>query len=107
MRREMTPAERRLWRALRDRQLGGYKFRRQHPVGTFVLDFSCPEAKLAVEVDGTVHNDRDQTLKDAARTEVLNNFGITVLRIPNTVVFLSLTTALHRIRQPLMNSPEP
>ena len=58
MRRELTPAEDRLWNALRNSQLNGLKFRRQHALGRFILDFYCPAVRLAIEVDGGVHDDQ-------------------------------------------------
>ena len=81
-----TPAEGRLWRALQRRQLGGLKFRRQYGVGVYVLDFYCPAAKLAVEVDGSVHDDPMQAEYDATRTRVLAEAGVRVIRFPNEAV---------------------
>ena len=84
LRKEMTPAERVLWGRLRNRQLKGLKFRRQHPLGRFIVDFCCAEHRLIVEVDGGVH--RDQRAYDEARTEVLQAYGYRVLRFPNEAV---------------------
>lgn len=81
LRRALTPPEARLWVCLRAKQLGGLKFRRQHPVGPYVLDFFCPEARLAVEVDGQQYGDSQQSDHDARRTEWLGSQGIAVLRI--------------------------
>ena len=67
-RRRMTPPEARLWRFLRAHRLKGYGFRRQHPIGPFILDFYCAGARLAVEVDGAVHDDPDQIERDRRRT---------------------------------------
>ncbi|MFI5399148.1 MAG: endonuclease domain-containing protein [Candidatus Binatia bacterium] len=66
LRRELTPAERRLWQHLRYRQLDGHEFRRQHAMGRFIVDFYCPEAKLVIEVDGDAH--ADQPEYDAERS---------------------------------------
>jgi very-short-patch-repair endonuclease len=93
----MTPAERVLWEALRDRRLGGLKFRCQHPIGPFVLDFYCPERRLVVEVDGGIHNEPDQAAYDAARTEHLRAFGLAVVRVRNDEVYDDLPAALARI----------
>ena len=80
-RRRLTPPEARLWVALRRRAMDGAKFRRQHPVGVYVLDFYCAEAKLCIEVDGLVHGEGDQALRDKARDAWLARQGIRVVRI--------------------------
>jgi very-short-patch-repair endonuclease len=80
LRREMTPPEARLWLALRGNRLG-VKFRRQHPIGRYVLDFYCAELKLAVEVDGRGHEHPDQTRHDRARTAWLSTEGVRVVRL--------------------------
>ena len=97
LRRTRTPAERRLWQALRVRQLGGLKFRRQHPVGPFVLDFYCPSCKLVIELDGGVH--AGQAEQDEARTQHLESYGYRVLRFRNEEVFANLPAVLERIAQ--------
>ena len=81
LRVRQTDAERRLWFLLRDRRLNGAKFRRQMPIGTYVVDFVCQEAKLIVEVDGSQH--ADQVPYDNARTEWLGAVGYRVLRFWN------------------------
>lgn len=80
-RREMSKPEVMLWQQLRADPLG-LRFRRQHPVGPFVLDFYCAKAKLAIEVDGIVHNMGDQPEFDERRTAWLEQQGIEVVRIP-------------------------
>jgi very-short-patch-repair endonuclease len=92
---ELTPAERRLWEPLRDRRIAGVKFWRQHAVGPFVLDCYRAEYKLAVEVDGPVHDSRQE--RDAARTDQLAANGYFVLRIRNDEVFQDLDGVLARI----------
>ncbi len=84
LRREMTDAERLLWRHLRRRQVEGLKFRRQHPLGRFIVDFVCIEAALVIEVDGGQHGERQA--QDAARTAWLNRQGYRVLRFWNNEV---------------------
>ena len=76
----MTDAERLLWRELRSRQVGGQKFRRQQPLGRFVVDLVCPEKCLVIEVDGGHHAEVDQTAYDADRTLWLRRAGFRVLR---------------------------
>jgi very-short-patch-repair endonuclease len=84
LRAEDTQAEARLWNALRDRQLGGWKWRRQSPQGPFIVDFHCPEARLVVEVDGGQHS--EAAAYDARRTAWLEAQGLRVLRFWNTEV---------------------
>ena len=96
LRRAGTPAEERLWRAIRGGSVGGLKFRRQHALGNFVLDFYCPSRKLVVEVDGEVH-DR-QIERDEARTAALAAHGCTVVRFRNDEVLNQLPSVLNRIR---------
>ena len=95
MRREPTEPERRLWQKLRRKQLDGYKFRRQHPIGRFIVDFYCHEAKLVVEVDGDSH--AFQEAYDAARTAWLEAQGLRVLRFDNQTVMKNLDGALELI----------
>ena len=85
LRREMKDAEIVLWKYLRNRATG-HKFRRQHPVGPYVLDFYCYELNLCVELDGSVHNSPMADIHDTIRTEFLNRQGITVLRYSNDAV---------------------
>ena len=95
LRDRMTLAEETLWEALRDKRLNGLKFRRQHPVEQFILDFYCPRFKLVVELDGSSHDTRSE--EDAARTEHLNAFGYRILRFRNEEVFENLPGVLKRI----------
>ena len=76
----MSDPERRLWSHLRMRQLGGYKFRRQHPIGPYIADFVCLERRLVVEVDGGQHAEPEQMRHDARRTQWLQNEGYHVVR---------------------------
>jgi very-short-patch-repair endonuclease len=84
LRQSLTGPEIGLWAHLRRRQLGGFRFRRQHPVGPYVLDFYCPEARLAVEIDGVAHGHPDQIRHDVTRDEWLAARGIRTLRIPSS-----------------------
>jgi 5-methyltetrahydrofolate--homocysteine methyltransferase len=93
----MTGAERVLWESLRDRRLDGLKFRRQYAVGPYVLDFCCPSLRLAVEVDGAVHDATEQVIRDGLRTEHLALFDYLVLRVRNEDVFTNLGAVLDRI----------
>ena len=97
LRKNMTPAEKRLWSVLRNKQLNGLRFRRQHPVGNFILDFYCPACKLVVEVDGEIHSDRLDY--DNARTSKLAEHGYSVLRFSNKRIMNELPQVLAEIRQ--------
>ena len=83
LRRNMTPAERRLWTVLRRKQLAGFRFRRQAPIGPFVADFFCPKARLIVEVDGGLHSEESHMRRDHERTEWLEAHGCRVFRVWN------------------------
>ncbi|AEE54032.1 endonuclease domain-containing protein [Haliscomenobacter hydrossis] len=94
-----TPAESALWEELRNKKLKGYKFRRQHPVGIFILDFYCHAAKLAIEIDGEYHLEQEQQLYDRARTELLYQAGIKELRFTNQDILTNLPSVLGTIIQ--------
>ena len=81
LRAEPTDAERKLWSLLRSRQIAGYRFRRQHPVPPYILDFACVEARLAVEADGGQHNG---SARDEHRDNALSSLGWRMLRFWNT-----------------------
>jgi very-short-patch-repair endonuclease len=96
LRREGTPAEELLWQMLRGGGLDGHKFRRQHAVGRFILDFYCAKSRLCVEVDGEVH--KSQRERDMARDTTLFSRGIVTLRFANEQVFNDLRGVLDAIR---------
>lgn len=96
LRQNLTPAEARLWSALRNKQLNGLRFRCQHPVGNFILDFYCPACKLVVEVDGDIH--ASQTEYDQSMTAKLGEYGYQVLRFSNEEVIHDLPKVLDKIR---------
>ena len=85
--------------ALRGQQIRGLQFRRQDPVGPFILDFYCPKRKLGIELDGSVHD--GQEVRDQARTEALATLKIRVIRFRNEEVFGSLSSVIHRIEAAL------
>ena len=99
LRKRMTPAERRLWAALRDGRLDGFTFRRQHPAGRFILDFYSRSAALVIELDGPIH--AYQAEYDAARTVFLEECGARVIRFQNEDVLRDLPVVLERIREVL------
>jgi len=94
----MTIAEKILWQKLRNNQVNGLKFRRQHPVDIFILDFYCHERKLAIEVDGGIHIQIDQKEWDENRTFELNELGIKVLRFTNDEVIYGIREVIDSIR---------
>lgn len=98
MRREPTPAEDHLWQQLRNRALG-VKFRRQHPIDRFIVDFFCDEAGLIVEVDGGIHQYTAE--EDALRQAFLESYGFRVLRFSNEDVLGSAAGVLETIRDNL------
>lgn len=98
LRNNLTPAEATLWKALRRSQLEGRKFRRQHSIGKFILDFYCPEERLAVELDGAHHFTSAGQESDAERTTFLNECYITVLRFENKDVFENMESVLETIK---------
>jgi len=95
MRSEPTPEEAILWRSLRKRQFGGFKFRRQHLIGAYIVDFYCPQAKLVVEVDGPVHLKQGEY--DRAREDDLRAQGYQVIRFTNEEINTNLDMVLRRI----------
>jgi very-short-patch-repair endonuclease len=95
MRHEPAPAEQKLWQCLRDRQLSGFKFRRQHAIAPFIADFFCFELKLVVELDGDSHGNRE--VYDACRTKRLERDGCRVIRFVNEDVFWHLDAVLDEI----------
>ena len=94
LRHKMTPEETRLWAALRRRSMG-HRFRRQHPYGNFILDFYCPQARLAVELDGACHD----VARDSIRDAMCSSAGISTLRFPNDRVRETLDEVLREIRE--------
>ncbi len=103
LRRSMTLAEQALWKELRGQRLAGLRFRRQHPVGPYILDFACPERLLGIELDDGVHVDQEE--KDAARTATLEDYGWVVVRFPNEMVFSKLPLVLSTIESMVLSRP--
>ena len=105
LRNDATDAERALWQRLRGRQLEGVKFRRQHPFGSYILDFACLEKRVAIELDGGQHV--DATAYDATRTRALEISGFTVLRFWNHDVFENMDGVLEEILRALRDRANP
>ena len=99
LRNGLTPAEAKLWSLLKNGQFESRKFRRQHSVGPYILDFYCPSAKLCIELDGAPHFTDGASEYDSARTEYLNVFGISVIRFENKDVFDNTEGVLREIEK--------
>jgi len=104
LRQSATTAESLLWQIIRNRQLGGAKFRRQHPTAGYILDFYCHEAQLAVELDGRGHLEEKQMNYDMERTMILNALGVRVLRFWNHEVLNNTTSVLEVIYAALLET---
>ena len=104
-RRDPTSAENVLWQELRRKQIGGFHFRRQTPVGPYFADFACVKAKLIIEVDGIGHAEPDEIARDAKRTAYLKSLGWRVIRFMNVEVFDETDAVVESIWHHL-KSPE-
>ena len=96
LRKEQTSTEQKLWPYLRDRNFLAKKFRRQHIIDGFILDFYCPDAKLAIELDGPIHARRVEY--DRMRQQIIEESGITVLRFKNKEIDKNLKSVLKTIK---------
>ena len=101
LRKNLTEAEKILWQELRNRKLGGFKFRRQHPVSNFIADFYCHTVKLIVELDGGIHRDPEIREHDNSRTHEIEKFGIKIIRFNNDEVYKNLDDVLKKIEHEL------
>ena len=98
LRKRMTESEKVLWNALRRKGRKGYKFRRQHPMSTYIADFYCHQLKLVIEIDGGYHLKKEIKEKDEERTKDLESYGIKVLRFTNHQVLHMLSDVLNEIK---------
>jgi len=97
LRKNMTKAELILWKKLKERKTFKTKFRRQHPVDIFIVDFYCHEYKLAIEIDGEIHNNEESNEYDLSRTAELKKFGIRVIRFSNDEVIYRIDHVISQI----------
>jgi len=104
LRKNMTDTERFLWSRIRGKQLNGYQFYRQRPIGNFIVDFYCPAARLVIELDGGQHFEEEGKTRDMLRDEYLRGIGIKVLRFSDRDVFKNIEGVIEEI---LGNLPEP
>jgi very-short-patch-repair endonuclease len=110
LRSNMTGPEARLWSRLRARQLQGLKFRRQHGIGPYIVDFYCPEQFLVVEVDGDSHAEMDQIVRDKQREQYLQSLGLRVIRYINDDIMKNLGGVLEDLAERIssrLTSPRP
>lgn len=99
LRKEMTSAEKILWDALRGKKLNGLRFRRQHPMSRFILDFYCHEKRLVIELDGEVHDSKEVIERDESRTIAIGQLRLKVIRFKNEEVLDDLDKVIERIKK--------
>ena len=97
LRNRLTEPEKILWEKLRLRQLRGYRFKPQHPIGEFIVDFYCHKSKLIIEIDGGYHNQKDQQDYDVSRTNILREFGLKIIRFKNEDVLERIDFVVEEI----------
>jgi very-short-patch-repair endonuclease len=98
LRKNETVAEKLLWQRLRKNQICGLRFKRQHPIAYYVADFYCHKTRLVIELDGGYHKHDVQKLYDKIRTQVMEEFGLRVLRFSDTEIFEDIDTVLEAIQ---------
>ena len=104
LRKNLTPAEARLWKFLQNSQLEGRKFRRQHSIGRYIIDFYCPKEKIAIELEGNVHFNPVNEQYDLLRTEFLNSYNIKVVKFENKEVFEKIEIVIEIIKSNFKNT---
>jgi very-short-patch-repair endonuclease len=102
LRDRMTTAEQILWEAVKGNKLNGQKFRRQHPIGFYIVDFYNHKNKLVIELDGGYHENEEQKIKDVEREKNLNFNGLKVIRFKNELVINNLSFVLEKINEELL-----
>lgn len=107
LRNNPTSAEKMLWNALKGKQLDGFKFRRQHSIDRYILDFFCPQANLGIELDGETHYTSEAIQYDRIRDDYLKSVGITVIRYLNHQIYENLDGVLEDISRYLSTTPTP
>jgi very-short-patch-repair endonuclease len=98
LRKNMTLAEKVLWKKLKDRKIFNVKFRKQHPVWIFIVDFYCHEYKLVIEVDGDIHKEYETNEYDLGRTAELDRFGLKVIRFTNDQIIFNIDSVINEIQ---------
>ncbi|MGM8362757.1 endonuclease domain-containing protein [Flavobacterium sp. ARAG 55.4] len=98
LRENQTEAEEKLWLAVKDNQIAGYKFRRQHPISIYVTDFYCHALQLVIEIDGKYHLDEEQQIMDQKRTVDIEFQGLKVIRFKNEEIMSNLEEVIDEIK---------
>ncbi|HOF17078.1 MAG TPA: endonuclease domain-containing protein [Bacteroidales bacterium] len=99
LRKNSTKAEQELWKHLKNKQINGFYFRRQHPIHRFIADFFCYKAKLVIELDGRVHEEITVKERDIEREKIIKEFGIKVIRFSNEEIFNEIDKVLYQIEK--------
>ena len=99
LRKTQTEAEKILWLKLNKNQISGLHFRRQHPINKFIVDFYCPKIKLAIEIDGSIHDIPEFHNHDLGRSDILNDFGIKVIRFTNEQIINETDYTVNQIEE--------
>ena len=97
LRKDETKAEKILWSRLNRNHILGLQFRRQHPINIFIADFYCAKIKLVIEIDGSIHDITEYQEHDRGRSEILNDFGITVIRFTNEQIIEEIDSTIEQI----------
>ena len=105
LRKKQTDAEKKLWGILRNRQIDKVKFRRQFPVGSYILDFYCPKYKLGIEADGSQHYDDQGINRDEIRTKELSKLGIKIIRFNDSEILRNIEGVAEAIQKAIKNMP--
>ena len=98
LREDSTAAEEKLWLAVKDNQVEGYKFRRQHPISNYIANFYCHALKLVIEIDGEYHLPEEQQLLDEKRTSAIEFQGLKVIRFTNEEILMQLPEVIDKIK---------
>ncbi len=98
LRNHLTETKKLLWARLNNKQISGFKFRRQHPINQFIVDFYCHKAKLVIEIDGKIHEQKEVAEHDEGREYMLKGFGLEVLRFTNQEIETNLENVISQIQ---------
>jgi very-short-patch-repair endonuclease len=103
LRNNPTPAESRLWQFIKGKRIMGFDFHRQKPLDSYIVDFYCYELPLIIEIDSEIHNHDEQIIKDQIRSEILEDYRLTIIRFTNDEVLNNTTEVLHQLKNWIRN----